>query len=174
MSKIVELLQSPATRKAILDVLPRLVKHESGHSVAYETLVPINRIAWCADHRLNGLPKNVDTYKWPVSLSHVKIQGESIYLADDGNHRIERCFEAGEKYVNARVYDAKGVYFGVVKRLSNDEYALTSEKHKQHAISRAEAEALKALAVVYEEPFLVEERSRKRQRFLERVLGLGS
>lgn len=108
MNKLNELLGSEAGRKALMDAIPLLFLHDEKRRGEAPTLeeVPIDRIAWCTDHRTNGLPEDVvNNLREPVNLNRVFINGEALYLTADGNHRIERFVEAGRKTIPAKICD---------------------------------------------------------------------
>lgn len=162
MKKLDELLGSEAGRKMLMETIPRLFLHdknyaEASNEEASNEHAPLDRIAWCAAHRLNGLPENVvDNLKNPVELNRVVINGEVLYLAQGGNHRIERFVEAGRKSIPATVCDWDLEPASLKKGIAT-EYRLDrpSDKGKISVPNRdltpAEADLLKALGLVKDE-----------------------
>lgn len=162
MSKLNDMLGSEAGRKTLMDAIPRLFLHDEKRLGAEANFkeVPIDRIAWCADHRANGVPASVvDKLENPVELYLVVINGEPLYLVADGNHRIERFVEAGRKTIPAKVHDWDLEPASLKKGITT-EYRLdrASDKHKLSLPSRditpAEAELYKSLGVVKDETVL--------------------
>jgi hypothetical protein len=176
MSKLNELLGSEAGRKALMDAVPLLFLHDEkrrGEAASVEE-VPIDRIAWCAGHRVNGLPEDVaDNLKTPVELNRVFINGEVLYLTTEGNHRIERFVEAGRKTIPAKVYDWD-LAPAVLKKGITSEYMLDKGKPAASMsapsddITKEQAETLKALGVVKDETVLAPTPPKKR-----RIFGFG-
>lgn len=179
MSKLNDMLGSEAGRKTLMDAVPKLFLHDekrAGEAPSFED-VPIDRIAWCADHRLNGLPEDVvDNLQTPVNLNRVTIGGEVLFLTSgggNGNHRIERFVEAGRKTIPATV-DDWDLEPASLKKGITTEYRLdrASDKHKLSLPSRditpAEAELYKALGVVKDETVLAPTPPKKR-----RIFGFG-
>lgn len=177
MSKLNEMLGSEAGRKALMDAIPKLFLYDekrAGEAPSFEE-VPIDRIAWCADHRANGLPEDVvDKLKNPVELNRVVINGEPLYLVADGNHRIERFVEAGRKTIPAKVHDwdlapavlKKGVT--TEYRLDKGKGAMAMSAPSDDIHTPAEAELYKALGVVKDETVLAPTPPKKR-----RIFGFG-
>lgn len=176
MSKLNEILGSEAGRKALMDAIPRLFLRDekrAGEAPSFED-VPIDRIAWSADHRANGVPENVvDNLQAPVELNRVFINGEALYLTSDGNHRIERFVEAGRKTIPAMVHDWD-LAPAVLKKGVTTEYRLDKGKSAMAMsapnddISKDQAETFKALGVVKDETVLAPTPPRKR-----RIFGFG-
>lgn len=180
MSKLNEMLGSEAGRKALMDVIPKLFLHDekrAGEAPSFED-VPIDRIAWCADHRANGVPVSVVAkLDNPVSLNRVVINGEPLYLVADGNHRIERFVEAGQKTIPASVHDWD-LAPAALKKGVTSEYRLDKGKGKGNGsmvmsapsddISNEQAEVYKALGVVKDETVLAPSPTKKR-----RIFGFG-
>lgn len=159
MSKLNELLESEAGRKALMDAIPRLFLHDEKRRGAEPSIeeVPIDRIAWCADHRVNGVPADVvDNLKTPVNLNRVFINGDPLYLvADGGNHRIERFVEAGRKTILAEVHDwdlePASLKKGVVTEYRLDKPSDKGKIFPNNDITPAEADLLKSLNLVKDE-----------------------
>lgn len=176
MSKLNELLGSEAGRKALMDAVPRLFLSDEkrrGEAPSFEE-VPIDRIAWCADHRANGVPGDVvDNLRVPANLNRVFINGEVLYLTADGNHRIERFVEAGRKTIQAEVHDWDLAPASLKKGVTTD-YRLDKGKSPASMsapsddISKGQAETLKALGVVKDETVLAPTPPKKR-----RIFGFG-
>lgn len=176
MSKLNEMLGSETGRKALMDAVPKLFLHNekrAGEAPSFED-VPIDRIAWCADHRANGVPVSVVAkLDNPVNLNRVVINGEPLYLVADGNHRIERFVEAGRKTIPAKVHDWD-LAPAVLKKGVTTEYRLDKGKGAMAMsapsddITPAEAELYKALGVVKDETVLAPTPPKKR-----RILGFG-
>lgn len=176
MSKLNELLGSEAGRKALLGAIPQLFLHDEkrrGEESSIED-VPIDRIAWSADHRANGVPKDVvGNLQTPVELNRVVINDEPLYLVSDGNHRIERFVEAGRKTIPAKVHDWD-LAPAVLKKGVTTEYRLDKGKAASamsapsDGITPAEAELYKALGVVKDETVLAPTPPKKR-----RIFGFG-
>lgn len=155
MSKLNEMLGSEAGRKALMDAIPKLFLHDekrAGEAPSFED-VPIDRIAWCADHRANGVPVSVVAkLDNPVNLNRVVINGEPLYLVADGNHRIERFVEAGRKTIPAKVHDWD-LAPAVLKKGVTTEYRLdkgkgaTAMSAPSDDITEVQAEVFKALGV---------------------------
>lgn len=179
MSKLNEMLGSGAGRKALLDSIPNLFLHDekSRQSPPVFEEVPIDRIAWCAGHRLNTLPLSVvDNLKNPVNLNRVSINGEVLYLVHDGNHRIERFVEAGREMIPAEVY-GWDLAPAVLKKGFGTEYSLDRGKGNGDGamalsgprnITKEQAEVFKALGVVRDETVLAPVPAKKR-----RIFGFG-
>lgn len=154
MSKLTEMLSTLEGRKALEEAIPLLLKGRDDKP-RFEH-APIDRIAWCADHRINSLPPDLpDKLKVPVSLNRVVINGEPLYLVVDGNHRIERFVEAGRKTISATVSEWD-IEIASLKRGVNKEYCLektgaSSTKIFPNDITKKQAETLKALGIVKDE-----------------------
>lgn len=175
MSKLNELLSSEPGREALMDAIPRLFLRCAETSIIEDA--PIERIAWSAAHRLNGVPEDVvDNLQNPVELNRVNINGKILYLAADGNHRIERFVQAGRKTIPARVYDWD-LAPAVLKKGITTEYRLEKDKNGTKKggamlatsdISSTEAELFKALGLAKDETVLAPPPPRKR-----RIFGFG-
>lgn len=156
MKKLIdEMLSTPAGREALLDAIPRLFDHDKQRAEASIEDVPIALIAWSAAHRPNSVPRDVvDNLQKPVELNRVVINGEALYLAFGGNHRIERFVEAERKTIPAKVHDWD-LAPAVLKKGVTTEYRLDKCKgampKPSDDITPAEAELYKALGVVKDE-----------------------
>lgn len=157
MKKLDELLGSEAGRKMLMETIPRLFLHDKNYAEASNEHAPLDRIAWCATHRLNGLPKDVvDNLQNPVELNRVRINGEVLYLVQEGNHRIERFVEAARKTIPATVCDWDLEPASLKKGIAT-EYQLDRPSDKgnfnlpNRDLTPAEADLLKSLGLVKDE-----------------------
>lgn len=177
MNKLNQLLGSAAGRESLMDAMHLLFAHDEKRRGAEASIedVPLDRIAWSAAHRLNGLPEDVaDNLQNPVELNRVSIDGEVLYLTADGNHRIERFVEAGRKTIPARVHDWD-LAPAVLKKGITTEYRLEKKGAAKGAmvapsndVTSAQAELFKALGLVKDEAVLAPPPPRKR-----RIFGFG-
>lgn len=173
MNKLNEMLASAAGRYALMDAIPLLFVVNDGGEEARLEHVPLDRIAWSAAHRLNRLPEDVVDYlQNPVELNRVVIKGEALYLAQGGNHRIERFVEAGRKTIPAKVCDWSLAPASLKKGVTT-EYRLDGRKRAGLSVANddltlVQAEVLKALELVKDETVLAPTPPRKR-----RFFGLG-
>lgn len=167
-----EMLSAPAGRESLLDAIPRLFDHDKQRAKASIEDVPVARIAWSAAHRPNSVPRDVvDNLQKPVELNRVVINGEALYLAFDGNHRIERFVEAERKTIQAKVHDWD-LAPAVLKKGVTMEYRLDKCKgvmpKPSDDITPAEAEFYKAIGVVKDETVPAPSPTKKR-----RIFGFG-
>lgn len=169
MEKLAEMLNSPQGREALMDAIPLVFKTHAAAPRFDEA--PLNRIAWAAAHRPNSLPTSLTReLEKPVELNRVTINGEVLYLAHDGNHRIERFVEAERKTIPAMVYDRdlepamlqKGRITGYrLEYPAAPGLPLGSGKN----INAAQADVLKALDLVKDETVPSPPPPRKRRLF---------
>lgn len=96
ISKIlVDKLGSLDGRKALERVFDLLGTPVEVESTALNGDIPIDRIVWIADHRINT--NNLSEAR--VRLGRVEIQGLPIYFVHDGHHRVELAFESGKNTI---------------------------------------------------------------------------
>lgn len=101
ISKIlVDKLGSLDGRKALERAFDLLATSKGIKPTAYED-VPIDRIVWIADHRINT--NNLS--KARVQLGRVEIQGLPVYFVHDGHHRIELAYKSGKNKIPSVVSD---------------------------------------------------------------------
>ena len=173
--KITELLQSEKGRSLLMEVVPQ-VSAIADRAYREKMDVPVSRIAWCTDHRANGLPADVvDTLKNRVDLNRVVIDGQELYIAQEGNHRTERFAERSKATIPALVTDFD-VMPGQIRLDPTGKLMLSVPGKKrsilcppENAVTQKEADALRALGLATDAPTLAPPPPPQRSKVLSKL-----